>query len=315
MGGLHHSVTAAFAVSGSVIKEKGYFVIKDKTRSGKKMIRRTKDTSEQISARHQILEHCHKAGYPWLDKYYLSNNGQPYVSHDGDNYIMTDLLNYPETDFADQQGFLKLVEALARWHSCARGIKLGSALNKGRPPAPLSESFTSQEEFLTSLRKRVSKQSKWSDFDVLFLKNFAEYKNRMQKAQNLLNSTNYLTRWQKAAKQSHICHGGLKEDTMLVFEDKFYLTKFDQASIGYQLNDLCDLIRRREKGHGKQDCSLILEAYSNVLPLEADEELIAEAMLLYPFAFIKIVKEYYQKKRSWTPVAMTNKMLEVLCTP
>ena len=312
MSGLHHSVISAFAVPG-IVKEKGYY----KTRDGTRMIRKTKDTAGQISARHHIIEHCIKAGYPWIDRYHLTQFGQPYIFADAENHIMLDLIPHREADFTDAQEFIMVVEAVARWHACARDLALPSALHIGRPPVPLTDSFRTQAETLTAIHKRIRRQSKWSDFDVLFLKSYHEYKERMHRARQLLESTNYLKRWQKARQMNHICHGGLKEECLRIHKDKVYITKLEQATVDYQLNDLCSLIRRREKldkDVQQIDRNTIYKAYSKILHTEPEEEVILEAMLLYPLAFVKIVLEYYQKKRSWTPVAMANKMREILGT-
>ena len=303
MSVLHHSLAKAFGIS-SVVREKGYY----KTIDGMYMIRKTRDP--QIPARHQITEHCIQAGYPWMERYYLSQSGQPFVFMDGDYYIMTDLVRFAEADFSNADEFLKIVGSLAHWHSCARGSDTDMPLQASRPSTPLTETMKSQLEALDAIRKKVAKYSKWSDFDVLFLKNYPEYKERITKALKLLESTGYIKRFNKARQMNHICHNGLKEEIFRISCDAVYITKLDFATVDYQLADLCGLIRRKK--NYDIDNNRILDVYSKVNPLDPEEEVILEAMLLYPQAFVKIVREYYQKKRSWTPVAMANKMREVL---
>ena len=308
MSGLHHTLTMAFGVSG-IVKEKGYF----KTIDGTKMIRKTKDPMEQILAKRQISEHCITKGYPWMDRYYLAKNGQISVFAEGDQYIMTDLIRHKEADFTDDCEFLKVVGAAASWHSCAREISFAVPLQPGKSSVPLNETFRVQIESLEAINKRIRKQSKWTDFDVCTIKNYPEYSSRMQRALKLLESTGYIKRWNEAKAKNHICHGGFKEEVLNIRGGDVYITKLDSATVDYQLNDLCSLIRRREKKKkGDLKRGRILEAYMQISPLEPEEEVILEAMLLYPFAFVKLVTEYYHKKRTWTPVAMTNKMKEIL---
>ena len=307
MSGLHHSVTRAFGVA-DIVREKGYYKTADNT----KMIRKTKDSKEQILARHQITEHCVGAGYLWMDRYHMSLHGLPYVFSEGNHYIMTDLIRHREANFSSDEEFLKVVESLAHWHSCARGVPFSTPLHSCN--IPLTEIFKVQIKSLDSIRKKIRKSPKWSDFDVCTLKNYPEYRERMRQALQLLEGTGYLRRFNKAKEKNHICHSSLKEENLHISSDDIYITKLDAAMVNYQLNDLCGLIRRREKKHKDLSHSRILEVYSGILPLETEEEVILEAMLLYPFAFIKLVMEYYQKKRSWTPVAMTNKMKEILLT-
>ena len=310
MSGLHHSVPMAFGVK-SVFKEKGYY----KTADGTKMIRKTKDTRDQITARYQIIEHCINAGYPWVDKYYLAQSGQPYVFSEGEYYIMTDLIKHKEADFADPAEFLQITQSTAQWHQAARGVSLTAPLQKGRPPALLTETIQTQGEAMDVIYKRIRKQSKWSDFDVLFLKNYHTYRNRIQESLKILQNTGYLQYCEHARKHQHITHGALKESCIRISADQVYITKHEQAAIDYQLTDLCALVRRREKTHTDLDRSQIIEAYSQILPLQPDEAVILEAMLLYPQAFIKLTTEYYRKKRTWTPGAMISKMEEILSNP
>ena len=309
MGGLHHSVAIAFGESGT-IREKGYY----KTTDGKRVIRKTKDGHRHILALHEIKRHCKEAGYPWMDQNYLAKNGQPYALIDSEHYVMTDLIHYREADFADPMEFLKVVEATAYWHKAARNIKFSKEAALYDSAGPLTEIIQEQKEHFENIRKRIRKQSKMSDFDVVFLKHYPEYQERITKAQKLLEGTGYLKLFSEAKRKNHICHNNLKEDCLRVYGDWVYITRLEQATVDYQLTDLSNLIHRREKEHKDLKRSEIVEAYNKVLPLERDDEVILEAMLLYPSAFIKIVNEYYQKKRSWTPASMMNKLREALKT-
>lgn len=305
MSGLHHSVATAFGVS-HVIREKGYY----KTVDGKRVIRKTKDACEQILARYEIIERCIQAGYPWVERFYMSQSGKPYVAADGGLYVMTDLIRCPDANFSELAECLKAVRAIARWHSCARGAGLTLPLYKGRPPIPLIEEYRTQSEAIASILKRVRKQSKWSDFDVMFLKSCPDYGERIQQALQLMEGTSYLKRFNKAKQAGHICHGGLKEACLRICGEHVFITKFDHIAVDYQLNDLCSLVRRGQNAGLEHE--KILEAYNQIIPLDEEEEVILEAMLLYPNAFVKLVTEYYQKRRSWTPIAMANKMREIL---
>ena len=308
MAGLHHSIISAFAVN-KVLREKGQY----KTTDGTRLIRKTKDQREQILARYQIINHCIKSGFSFLDNYHLSLDGQPYVVYENDCYIMTDIILYPEADFTADEDFFRTVTALASFHKAARGLSFNSdaILHKGRPALPLTDLMKEQLKALDINRKRLRKQSKMSDFDVLFVKHFSDYRERIKRALLLLESTGYSKHLAKAKQNNHICHGAIKEDCVKMSDELVYITNLDNVSVGYQLSDLCNLISRRER-RAPVSTAKVVEIYSQILPLEPEEEVILEAMLLYPSAFIKICTEYYQKKRSWTPIAMINKMQEIV---
>ena len=314
MSGYHHLLAREFGVP-SLIKEKGYFVTTDGTRQ----IRKTKDSPVTITARYQLTLHCMK-NYPWMEKYYLAKNGQPYALTEGDYYIMTDHLPYPEADFSNPSQLAASAESLALWHKSARDISFSDGAFLPHELFPLTDILQNNITSLGIIRKRIRRQSQLSDFDVLFIKNFDKYKDRIVNALELLKGTNYLKRFENARNMNYICHGSPKENCIRIKDGKAYITKLDNGKINYQLNDLCIFIRRAKKAHdnaqntGQLKQYEIIEAYNKVLPLEPDEEIILQAMLLYPSAFVKIVFEYYQKKRTWIPVSMLNKMREVLST-
>jgi len=313
MSGLHHSVIVEFGVAGSKIaREKGYYTCK--TEDYARMIRKTQDTPSQIWARHQIKEHCIRNGYHWVDRNYLTRNGQPYIYADGETYVMTDLLTCPETDFTDPIQLNKVVEAMAQWHKCTRGMIFEgeAAIYKGRPPALLTERYKAQGEAFELIRKRLRKQSQLSDFDVMVIKHYADYHGRILQAQAILNSTKYHEKSLFARANGHICHGGIKEEAMRIQGANIYITKLENSYVDYQLGDLCALILRHEKKGGTMPRTQIIETYAKILPLQPDDEKILQAMLLYPTAFAKIVMEYYNKKRTWIPMAMINRLREIL---
>ena len=311
MSSLQHLVAMSFGVSG-IVRERGSY----KTTDGTREIFKTKDVQGQILARHQIIEHCKKAGFPWMDHYYLTRQGYPCVFADGDNYVMTNRLQCRDTDFSDAAEFLQVIQTIAHWHRSARDVafKDGAELSLSKNATPLTEIFRAKCEALDVIHKRIRRQSRWSDFDVLFLKNFSGYRERIRKALLMLEGTGYLKRWQNARQMGHICHGRPKEDCLRICEKsgEVYITKLDDAAVDYQLTDLWAIIRRKEKADGPTDRSLIARAYSEIIPLEPEEEIILEAMLTYPLAFVKIVTEYYRKKRTWTPVSLSNKISEIL---
>jgi spore coat protein I len=228
---------SAFGVQ-KVFREKGNFRNADSTL----LIRKTKDS--QISSRYQLCQHCSKSGYPWLESYYLSRSGKPYVIYEGEYYVMTDLFRHTEADFSDKPEFLRSVSALAGFHKAARGIEID-----GKVP-PLTEEFQIQGIKIDNIRKRIRKQKKLSDFDLMFVKNYSDYRDRIKRAENILESTSYLKREAEAVKRGHICHGALKENCLRVHGNDVYICKFESAHKGYQLRDLADLIRRREKKGG-----------------------------------------------------------------
>lgn len=91
-------------------------------------------------------------------------------------------------------------------------------------------------------------------------------------------------------------------------------TNFDKASVGIQVTDLYQFIRKvMEKNDWDLDFgSMILEAYNNILPLSKDEQKLLYILLLYPEKFWKITNFYYNSKKSWVPQRNIQKLIGIV---
>ena len=310
--GLHNAVVNGFGILGKVGREKGCY----KVAEGKKWVRKTGDPAAVLWARLQAKTHCAAQGYPWLEQTYTAKDGAPYVFADGAYFEMTDRFLLPEVDLTDQSQFLHAAEALAHWHKACQAVAFTAGAVPRQQPKDLTKQSRSDADALQRIRKRLRKCSGLSEFDVLFIKHYDFYAARIQQAGEIFTDTQYEARRQAACARGQLVHGALKEDCMLVeaAQNAVYITKWDNIRHDHPITDLCALFRRRQKkaAPSAEAQAEALAAYQAVVPLNADEVSALTAMLLYPAPFVAIVAEYYQKKRSWTPIALINKMEEVL---
>ena len=328
MGELSAQVLKGFDVSAKkIVKEKAYYICD--TADGLRMIRSTADTAEHIIFQHTIKEHVSEAGYPRTDRFYLcALTGLPYVLSGDERYVMTDFWDYREADFTNPDEFLLIVESVAHWHTCARHINFPATPSSDDllPTFPIGNQsgisssvdfFRKQGSALNTVKKKVSKQARLSDFDVMFIKNANSYAQQISDAAALLETTGYAACQERAQQENYICHNTLKEESLRVNDHDIYITQYADASIDYQLNDLCGLIRRygqHENDPAVAGASIhqVLAVYNRIIPITQEEIKILYALLLYPYNFIKIVTQYYNKKRTWTPSAIINRMQAVV---
>ena len=310
MADLNPAVMKGFALTARFLKkEKMYYICE--TPEGLKKIYKTADTAEKIHFQHTVKEHCWDGGYVFIDRFTLSASGQPYFTADGENFVMTPHVKSRETDFTSWDDVKQALEAAARFHAQARHVPLD-----GSPVAPpaFDAYLKKQLAELNMTAKRVRKQPRLSDFDVLFIKNIHFYTEQLKDAITRINQTDYAQRVQTACAETHICHNALKEENLLLDNNNTHLHHFSCASVDAQLNDIAAFIRRYAQRAGREavPAARLVEAYDRVIPLSGAELEIIYALLLYPLNFIKIVGQYYSKKRSWTPNAIINRMLSAV---
>jgi spore coat protein I len=310
MGDLHAGIIKNFGIKpGKQKKEKSYFIYDQP--EGTQKLYKTNATPERIQFEHSIKEHLIQAGFPWVDRYNLSVTGQPYVQSGGENYVMTPYIRGRDTDFENWADFSRVLETTAGFHRCARGVSLPFPHNAG---IPLTEYYQRQFADLSSTAKRVRRQPRLSDFDVLFIKNLPFYTEQIKNAIHCLHQSDYLSRRETALSQGHICHNALKEETVYVClksgePAQTFITDFTEASFRHCSADLAGLILRHVKRTASPaPLSEIIAVYSETNALTRGDLAALRAELTFPDAYIKLCRKYYAKKRTWIPGAFLGRM-------
>ena len=313
MDKLSPAVLEAFGVNSRRIKrEKGRYLCD--TACGTMNVHITSEPPEAIRLQHYIKEYLAERGFPWTDQYQLANTGQPFVLLGRDTYVMT---KYPherrELDFENEAEVIKAFETLALFHIAACDIARQTAPHFSSyipqsPPKP--EIYLRQISELAQAGKQARRGPRLSDFDVLFIKHAPRYGEIMQSSISLLAGTGYAKLYSEAINRGSLCHNAIKEENIL---SGTHIINFSKVEIDLQLSDLTALIHRYAQRSSKNiPVRRLLEAYDAVNPLPAGAEDILYALLIFPWAFVKIITQYYSKKRNWTPNGLINRMDAIL---
>ncbi len=148
------------------------------------------------------------------------------------------------------------------------------------------------------LKKQVQNNKKKSDFDFLFLKNYEKYNNLITDIENKLNS------FESYKKPTY---------TFIYNNDSVFQNKNIPViktpttfTVGYYLVDIYNFIIKYLKKVNITEIknySEILMYYNSEI-LDSEKEIL-KLLLQYPFKYIDIMVQYYEKKRSFVP-ASTN---------
>jgi len=311
MGDIATTLPAYFGLQGiTATKERGYFLCK--TEKGITKIYKTEEHHQLICLRHEILCQLDAAGFPWTDQIILSAQGMPYVQFGRETYVMSQHVQGRDINFDCPQDIALAIQSLANFHVAARKISQDKIINVEVSPS-LGEIFEKNLAFLTKIVKQTNKNSRLSDFDVVLLKSISKYINYVTESALLLKETDYASLYNAAVAQNHLCHNTLKEESLPILRGRCYITNFSEVTIDAQVVDLANLLhryaRRSQKGIPLGE---LLEIYDRISPLPRYAMEVVRAYLIHPWQFIKIVQQYYSKKRGWTPVAITSRMNTLL---
>ena len=307
---LSPAVLEAFGLqSRGIKKEKGYYLCSiSKESEGLVKVHSTSETPEAICLQHSIKEHI-AAGFPHTDRHRLTRAGEPYIIVGRETYIATATPPpQPETDLENEAHVLEIFRALARLHIASKIMPQKIPIS---PPLP--ETYTRQLSDLVQGGKQARRGPRMSDFDVLLIKHAPRATEIIQEAIERLEATNYSLLYTNAVSQGSLCHNALKEENIPVSQGTPYIVNFTQATTDLQLNDLAALIRRYAQRSSKAiPITKLVDIYDSIHPLPHQAADILYAQLIFPWAFMKLVTQYYSKKRNWTPNGLINRMETVL---
>ena len=294
--------------SRNIKKIKGHYLCS--TDNGLVKVHITSEPPEAILQQHSIKEYLAAMGFPWTGRFQLTKSGQPYVLIGRETYVMTSLpQHYREIDIDSEGEVLQAFKSLAHFHIAAQNMPQTSI-----PHAqPLPETYTHQINELNQAGKQARRSPRLSDFDVSFIKHAPHYKEIMEESIARLQSTNYTQQRNNAITHNHLCHNSLKEENLLSTSPVTHIINFSNAVIDTQLSDIAALVRRYAQRSSKSiPIGRLLQAYDKVNPLPQGATDILHAQLRFPWAFMKIVTQYYSKKRNWTPNGLLHRMNTIL---
>jgi len=303
---LNAQVLQGFGVRAKrIVKEKSYYICS--TDEGYRVIRKSADTRAHIAFQHALKEQLYERGFSGTDRYYPTADGVPFFEFGDNAYVMTGLFKHREADFGNVADLEKVMRQVAAFHNVARGLKFEQPFYGNEN---VLESLRKQATEIDGIKKLIGQRSRLSDFDVVFLKNYEGYRRLMRESLQILEGTRLSQLKAVAKAENAVCHNLLKEEHLLIDGNNMNLIGFSQAAVDYFVFDLCAVIQRYAKNRNKAHMNIgsVLELYDKHRPLTKDDALILLGLLKYPSKFVKICRQYYSKKRTWTPSAIINRL-------
>jgi len=310
MGDIATTLPACFGLTNvRAVKERGYFLCKTPDIA---KIYKTQESHAAIRARYALLMRLAEAGFAAAEKLCLSERGDPYVQLGRETYVMARNAVGRDIDFDCNSDINLVMQTLAHFHNLARDIGLRE-IPVPENNLPLTEVFAKNSSFLTSALKQTTKNSRISDFDVMFIKNFPKYIDYTARSIELLTNTDYLAVYNTSLAAGHLCHNMLKEESFHIYEDTCFITNFSDAAIDAQVTELASILHRYARRSKREIpiCKLV-QSYDRISPLPNTGTAIIHAYLMHPWQFEKITRQYYSKKRGWTPAAIMDRMADLL---
>lgn len=283
----------------SIVKSKHSYICR--TSANTKLIQKIQASEEELIFADKLKSELELNGYPVFDKFYASVQNLPFFSLDGEKYIMTDYKDFAESDFSNGGDVIKVIKAAALFHKISKTIDM-----KGKSRPDILSVCEKQLSNFKNIKRNISSKGRFSEFDVIFLKNYDYF---LKKAQNALSILKELFKNPGYGKNFEIiCHNNIKEETAVKYNGTVSLISFENASAGLFIYDFSDIINRYVRKHTPPALSFesILDAYFKINPLTDIEIKILRAILKFPSKYIKICCDFYSKGMPFVPNSVIN---------
>lgn len=245
----------------------------------------------------------------------MSNNNTPYVIYYNRVYVMSDWHNSQAADFYNIDHIQKSVELLAKMHIAGRGF---NNLPEGIKPIKmknLGDTYEKRYRETIKLGRKIESVGSRTDFEVLYLRNSAIYREFQEISKEFTNLIDYQKLMDQAVESQSIAHHKYTYHNIITTrEEGTIITGFEKSGYDVQLVDLAYLIRRIMQ-RNRWDIDLlinIIEAYNKLIPLSQEEWRIMKGMIIYPEQFAKLCNQYYHSKRRWNYYMYYRKLAKIL---
>jgi len=279
-----------------------------RTDAGLRELKKPRGSVESLYLAFRVKEQLYKNGFCRTGRMYETLEGEPFYRYDGVSYILEEPLPGEVLPEDGTEAFVRGAETLGQMHQAAKGLEdKAEKWNRER----LTALYAKRRGELAKIRRRNDRRGNYDAIDLLLIAHYEQYMTRSGEAEELLKQGGYGEAVDGAAAAGAFCHNAYKSEALrLNGEGQLFVGNFDKCSRELPLADLAFYLRRYFKktaGDGKGVWRM-LESYGRYCPLSAGDLLILQGMLLYPEKFLRLVNEYYNRRRACVSPAMQERL-------
>ena len=271
-------------------------------------LKKPRGSTDSLRLAFDVKKRLRENGFANISRCYPTLEGEPFYRQDGTLYILEDVL--PQGTLAEDsaQTFLQGAETLGEMHAAAKGLASEAAhWEKNRLP----QLYAKRRSELAKVRRRNDKRGSYDAIDLLLLQYYEPYMERAAEAEELLCRGGYAEAIARTAQEGGFCHNAYKGEALRQETDgRIFVGNFDKCSAELPLADLAAYIRRYfKKTEGTAaGISAMLERYGRHCPLSERDMILLQGMLLYPEKFLRLINEYYNRRRTCVSPAMRERL-------
>lgn len=297
----------------SISPTRGVYLIR--TNEGVKCLKRLNYGIQKLLFIYGAKEHLINNGFPNVDKYLLTPEGDPYVEFGDDLYVITEWVGGRECDFKNPEDIQKAASTLARLHEASKGYEIieGAKLKSdlGRWHHLMAKRRDGLKKMKTIAENKLDK----TEFDRLFIDNVDLYVGLANEAIDTLSRSKYDEIVKKTMQEKSFCHHDYTYHNIIIDEnDNIHVIDFDYCKYEIRAYDISSfIIKVLKRNQWNFDLAKnIIEEYHKVSPIDEEEYMVILAFLKFPQRLWRLANRFYYNESNWPGNTFHRKIKEII---
>lgn len=292
---------------------KGRGAILCETKTGVKILKEYKGSSQRLLLQKNLLQAIKENGYPRVEEILVTKEGELVVKDEEmTSYYLKDYIQGKECNSKELSDCESALKQLALYHLSAALPQL--AEENGLTGFSLTGELEKHNRELKKVRKYLKEKGQKTDFELVLSHHYDFFQ---EKAIKVLEEKRRME--EKGSKEKEIqgklfCHGDFQHHNLLFTGNQTFLINFEKFSLDTPARDLSLFFRKIMEKNGWSAAwgQRMLKAYESYRPLSQEEKLDLYYRLSYPEKFWKIVNFYYNSGKAWIPAKNLEKLEKLL---
>ena len=290
-----------------LFRQRGNYIVQ--TEKGTKELKKNTSDRKRILFENDARNHLAAKGFP-AETFIPALDGLPYSVLEDTNYVLTDYFPSSSADLSKEKVLLRCARLLGQFHQTAKGLQSENEVGTGN----LIVFYEKRIREMKKIRSKISQTASPSKVDIIIKENYGYYLERAQKALDTLKNSDYENLWELSAAEKRFVHGAFKRDSIRISENKkdVRIASFSKCAVDVQLTDLSEYIRRYMKNPEPEFSVIekILTEYGKESPLRDSDIKVLSGLLTYPYKFMKLLNEHYNKRRVYVSDAVCERFMK-----
>jgi CotS family spore coat protein len=273
-------------------------IVKVTTPKGVFALKKTHIAPERVQFLHEAQLYARDHGFTRMAQFVLTRLGKPYVRRQGETYYATEWLTGNPVNFASTAQVGQLAHALAQFHEATRGLETTGY----HPPMEfaLEQMLRRRANDLRTLLAEAQRRAQPDEFDSVLLRLAPALREDAERSLKLVDDPQCRAFLERDEDTPGLCHldvipGNFVYDA----EKRVHLLDLDLATYAPRVLDLAHLLRRSLQvvNWSSEAAYACFLHYNAVRPLTAEEYVLVQALLTFPYRAWRLAASRYRTLR------------------